>query len=290
MTSPAQQACTVTEALQRSADLQAVSESWRLEGELLLAAAIGCRRERLYSGADQILSAAALRQFESNLARRLNGEPIAYLLGDQPFLDFELRVDPRVLIPRPETELLVEAALAATERRAGDSLCVADLGTGSGAIAIAIARARPGWRIQAIDVSEAALDVARDNGARLAPGRIEFLEGDWCAPLGADSCDLICANPPYVAEGDPHLLADGLPFEPALALTAADDGMAEIVRLVADCRRVLRPGGRLYIEHGSTQAGRVAALLSEAGLSAIETHRDYGGHERFTTGLLEACL
>lgn len=290
MTSPARQAGTIADALQRSAALQPVSESWRLEGELLLAAALGCQRERLYSAPDQVMDCAALRQFEADIERRLKGEPIAYLLGDQPFLDFELRVDRRVLIPRPETELLVEAALAATAAQAEAPLAVADLGTGSGAIAIAIARARPRWQIRAVDLSEAALDVARENGATLAPGRIEFVQGDWCAPLAAASCDLICANPPYVAEGDPHLLADGLPFEPALALTAADDGMAEIVRLVADCKRVLRPRGRLYIEHGATQAERVAGLLSAAGLSHIETHRDYGGHERFTAGILQASL
>lgn len=200
------------------------------------------------------MPAPARARFEALLARRQAGEPVAYLLGRQGFWSLELEVSPATLIPRPETELLVELALARLP--AGQSLRVADLGTGSGAIALALARERPQAHVVATDASAEALTVARRNAARLGLGRVEFRDGDWLVPLAQERFDLIASNPPYIEQDDPHLAQGDLRFEPPAALASGADGLDAIRVIVRDAGRHLHPGGWLLLEHGWNQARR----------------------------------
>jgi release factor glutamine methyltransferase len=253
----------------------------RLEAELLLGAATGLRRSELIAWPERDVSAVAEQGFMRMIARRRAGEPIAYILGEREFRGLSLRINPATLIPRPETELLVDWALAQfpPETR----VRCADLGTGSGAIAIAIARERPNWFILGLDASATALTVAAANRQRLGAKNLALLQGDWLAALGEQRLDLIVANPPYVAEQDPHLTRGDLRFEPPAALAAGRDGLAAIRRITAALPSRLAPGGRAAIEHGWDQGAAVRALLRTTPLRHIETHRDLAGHERFTT-------
>jgi release factor glutamine methyltransferase len=210
------------------------------------------------------------------LARRARGEPIAYLVGTKGFWSLELEVTSGVLIPRPETELVVELALA----RLGDTDRVLDLGTGSGAIALAIAKERPRCRVTASDVSATALDIARHNAARLSLDA-RFIESDWFSAIEG-RFDVIVCNPPYVAADDPHLGA--LVYEPRGALVAGHDGLGALRRVIADAPQHLVESGALIVEHGSTQGTAVRELFARAGFVAIATHRDLAGHERVTAG------
>ncbi|QGU33140.1 peptide chain release factor N(5)-glutamine methyltransferase [Thermochromatium tepidum] len=254
----------------------------RLEAELLLTAATGWTRTALLAWPERILDPAAAERFAALLARRLTGEPIAYILGRQTFWTLELRVTPDTLIPRPETELLIEIAL---DRLAAQRpVQVADLGTGSGAIAAALASERPDWRLIATDRSAQALAVARDNFRLLGLEQIRCLQMDWLRALASDTLDAILSNPPYIAEQDPHLGRGDLRFEPRLALTPGGDGLDAIRAIAADAGRCLHPGGLLAVEHGFDQAERVRRILAQSGLRAIETHRDLAGLERVTLG------
>ena len=254
----------------------------RLEAELLLAEATGWTRTRLVAWPDRVLDPEAAERFDALLARRLAGEPLAYIRGRQAFWTLELRVTPDTLIPRPETELLVEIALELPDpdrpRR------VADLGTGSGAIAAAVASERPAWSLIATDRSAAALAVARGNFRDLGLAHVATVRADWLAPFGPGSLDLILSNPPYVAAGDPHLREGDLPFEPPAALASGPDGLDAIRRIAADACRCLRPGGLIVLEHGYDQGEPVRGLLQAAGLAGVETRHDLSGHERATLG------
>jgi release factor glutamine methyltransferase len=258
--------------------LGAVSDSPRLEAELILGRAIDMPRAYLLAHPGDTPDAAALRRLEATLARRLAGEPMAYIAGMKEFWSLELMVSPATLVPRPETELLVELALGEMPRRAGWR--VLDLGTGSGAIALALARERPQCDVVATDRSAAALAIARENARQLALPNIEFLEGDWTAPVAGREFDLIVSNPPYVRDGDPALAA--LVHEPREALVAGTDGLNAIRVLARECRPLLRQGGLLLLEHGADQAGEVAAILGEAGWTAIHCSRDAAGLPRVT--------
>jgi release factor glutamine methyltransferase len=213
--------------------------------------------------------------------RRRDGEPVAYLVGSREFYGLSIRVTPAVLIPRPETELLVDLALA---RLAGDGSSVLDLGTGSGAVALAIALNRPTARIAATEVSVAALAVARANGDALG-ATVEWLESDWYAALEHRRFDLIVSNPPYIAQDDPHLVIGDLRFEPPLALTPAGDGLAAIRKIVAGAPAHLESGGRLLFEHGYDHAEQCRALLAAAGFSEVQSWRDLAGIERVSGGV-----
>ncbi len=254
----------------------------RLEAELLLTEATGWPRTRLVAWPDATLDPAAGARFDALLARRLAGEPIAYIRGRQAFWTLELRVTPDTLIPRPETELLVEIALELPDpdrpRR------VADLGTGSGAIAAAVASERPTWQVIATDRSAAALAVARDNFRDLGLANVRTLQADWLAPIAPHSLDLILANPPYIDAEDPHLTAGDLPFEPRTALTPGPDGLAAIRRISAEALRCLRPGGLVAVEHGFDQGAAVRVIFTALGLFAPETRPDLVGLERATLG------
>lgn len=252
----------------------------RLEAELLLAEAIGWPRTRLLAWSEQTLEPVAAAAFEVLLARRLAGEPMAYIRGRQAFWTLELLVTADTLIPRPETERLVEAAL---ERLDGDRpMRVADLGTGCGAIAAALARERSGWTLVATDRSERALKVARSNFRRLGLEGVLTLRADWLSPFASASLDAVVSNPPYIPEADPHLRRGDPSREPRSALTPGADGLAAIRRIAGEALRCLRPGGLLAVEHGFDQGSRVRRLLADRGYRGIETLSDLAGHERVT--------
>ncbi|MTW21361.1 peptide chain release factor N(5)-glutamine methyltransferase [Allochromatium palmeri] len=254
----------------------------RLEAELLLTEATGWTRTALLAWPERAPSAEAVATFEALLARRLAGEPIAYIRGRQAFWTLELRVTPDTLIPRPETELLVEITLERLDARRPWQL--ADLGTGSGAIAAAVASERPGWSLIATDRSAPALAVARENFWALGLERIACLRMDWLAALAPDSLDAILSNPPYVAGHDPHLDRGDLRFEPRSALTPGGDGLHAIRTIAAEAGRCLRPGGLLAVEHGFDQGAAARQILTSAGLHAVETQPDLAGLDRVTLG------
>ncbi len=257
----------------------------RIDGtdvEWLLAHVLGKPRSWLFAHADDPLPADVLAQFEALLVRREAGEPVAYLTGTRGFWTFDLAVTADTLIPRPETELLVEAALS--KLPTGGAVRVADLGTGSGAIALAIASERPLAQLVATDRSEAALEVARGNAAVLGIGNIELRAGDWCAPLQGERFDLIASNPPYIAEDDAHLAQGDLRFEPRQALTPGGDGLASIRAIIAGASMHLRPNGWLLFEHGHDQGAAVRGLMLQVGYAAVETRQDLEGRDRVTLG------
>lgn len=268
---------TVDEALEHARR----SLNNRLEADLLARRALGCERSWLYAHGGDPIDAEALARLERLVAARLDGRPIAQLFGGREFYGREFHIDERVLIPRPETELLVDLALA-LPLPADARVC--DVGTGSGCIALTLAAERPEWRVTGIDRSSEALDVAARNRDRLGLGRVELLEGDLLAPVAGHRFDLIVSNPPYVAEADPHLDRGDLRFEPRQALTGGPDGLDIVRRLISAGRESLAASGWLVIEHGHDQARQVRALLEKAGFSSVATHEDLAGIERATLG------
>lgn len=247
----------------------------------LLAHALGRSQTWLFAHARDPVPADAVARFDTLVARREAGEPVAYLTGVRGFFGFDLAVSPATLIPRPDTELLVELALARLPARGAR---VVDLGTGSGAIALAIARERPDADVLATDASTAALEIARANAATLGLSRVRFAHGDWYAPLGGARMHVIASNPPYIEDGDPHLAQGDLRFEPASALSSGADGLDAIRVLAAGARAHLEPGGWLLVEHGLMQGADVRALFVEAGLVEVDTARDLEARERVTLG------
>jgi len=256
------------------------------EAGLLLAQVLGRPRGWLFAHGGDAVEAGAAARFESLLARRESGEPVAYLCGQRGFWTLDLSVTPETLIPRPETELLVELALS---RLPDDrALQVADLGTGSGAIALALASERPRARVLATDASPGALAVARGNAERLGLGNVEFRHGDWFDALPGLRFDLIASNPPYIAAGDPHLAQGDLRFEPPGALASGADGLDAIRAIVAAAPAHLLPGGWLLLEHGWTQGTAVRALMQVAGFSGVSTQPDLEERDRVSLGCYRA--
>lgn len=253
------------------------------EAVLLLLHVLVRPRAWLYAHGDDRLAADAAHRFEQLVARRSAGEPVAYLVGSRGFWTLDLAVTPDTLIPRPETELLVEQALARLD--AGTPARVADLGTGSGAIALAIASERPRARVVATDRSEAALAVARGNAMANGLGdRVEFRAGDWFAPLAGKRFDLVASNPPYIAAGDPHLGQGDLRHEPPSALASGPDGLDAIRTIVAAAPEHLLAGGWLLLEHGFDQGPAVRALLQAAGFDQVATVPDLEHRDRVSLG------
>lgn len=236
---------------------------------------------RLYSDPQAAIEAAPLRQFKQLVERRVGGEPLAYITGHCGFWTLDLAVNPAVLVPRPDTETLMETAL---ELLPPHECSVVDLGTGSGAIALALASERPAWHVTATDASPQALACARANAERLQLQQLQFFQGRWFQPLAARRFDAIVSNPPYVAADDSHLRAAELMHEPATALVAADNGLADLAHITNHAPHYLKPGGWLLLEHGHDQGAAVRKLLRHAGLDAIATHKDLGGNERVTFG------
>lgn len=251
------------------------------DAELLLAHALGRSRSWLYAHRDDPVDPAEAERFRALLSRRAAGEPVAYLTGRRGFWSFDLRVTPDTLIPRPETELLVERALARIPPEA-QAPRLADLGTGSGAIALALAHERPRARVVAVDLSPGALEVARANAAELGLPNVEFRQGDWLAPLAGERFDLIASNPPYIAEGDPHL--DDLRHEPAPALSSGHDGLDAIRTIAREAPGHLVPDGWLLFEHGWDQGDAVRDILVAAGFAEVMTDRDLEARDRVTSG------
>ncbi len=266
-----------TEALTRSE-----SETAQLDAELLLAATLGRSRTWLHTWPEHPLSNEEQQKFSQLLQRRAAGEPVAHLLGRQEFWSLELKTTPDTLIPRPETELLVEQALL--QIPADQPWRIADLGTGSGAIAIAIASERPLCEVVATDRSPAALAIARENCSNLKTTNLEFLEGSWFDPLDGESFQMILSNPPYIALNDPHLERGDLRHEPRSALTSGDEGLDDITTLAAHAGSHLLPGGILMVEHGYNQGKQVRSLFRQNHFSGVETRRDLAGVERITHG------
>ncbi len=256
------------------------------DAQLLLAHALGRDRGWLYAHAGDSVEADAQARFAGLLARRQAGEPVAYLRGRQGFWTLDLAVTRDTLIPRPETERLVELALERLP--AGVPLRLADLGTGSGAIALALASERPLARVDAVDASGAALAVARENAAAAGLDNVDFHHGHWFEPLAGRRYDLVASNPPYIAAGDPHLRRGDLRHEPPMALASGSDGL-EAIRSIARAAPVhLLPGGWLLLEHGHDQGAAVRAVLHEAGFESVATARDLEQRDRVGLGRLPA--
>jgi release factor glutamine methyltransferase len=256
--------------------LERISDSPRLDAELLLARALDVPRSYLIAHPEDALDPAAIERFAQLIERRAAGEPIAYISGSKEFWSMELMVSPDTLVPRPETDLLVERALMYLGRRACQRIL--DLGTGSGAIALAIARERPLCEIVATDISEAAIAIARQNARHLELANVSFATGNWIEPVAGQQFDIIVSNPPYVRSNDPAL--ENLRHEPLSALAAGEDGLNDIRTIAATAGNVLVDGGRLLIEHGSEQQEAVADLLAKNGWTEIECVQDYGGRPR----------
>jgi release factor glutamine methyltransferase len=259
----------------------------RREAETLVLAALGLGRSALIASPDRPVSSAEAARVADWTVRRADGVPLAYLTGEREFWSLPLRVGPAVLVPRPETELLVERTLLRGDGwRTATGACpsVVDLGTGSGAIALALASERPDWPITAIERSGDALAMARDNARRLGLTHLEWLQGDWFAPLGDRRFALLVSNPPYVAADDPVLQGDSLRHEPRAALTPGADALADLAALIDAAPRHLLPGGRLLLEHGAAQAAAVRERLAAQGYADIVSHADPAGHERVTEG------
>lgn len=274
---------TVARALARARTaLGAAGEAPRLESEILLAHALGWGRARLLAYPDASIDPDRARRFERLVERRCDGEPIAYLTGRREFWSLDLAVTPDTLIPRPETEHLVEAVLGVVP--ADEPATVADIGTGTGAVAVAVALERPRAFVLGCDRSRAAAVVARENAVRLGAGNVSFVVADACTSLAPRRWSVIVSNPPYVATDDPHLATGDVRFEPREALVAGPAGLDMLETLARQGPARLACGGWLVLEHGSEQGSSVRTFLSRAGLASIETIRDLTGHDRVTLG------
>lgn len=254
--------------------------SARIEVQCLLQSVLKVNRAYLLTYPERVLSTDESARYTCLFERRLAGEPIAYLLGMREFYGLSFKVTPDTLIPRPDTELLVELALQHIPRGGA----VLDLGTGSGAIALSIAHARPDAEVVAVDASESALKVATENAQRLNVGNVRLLHSDWFSQLAGERFDLIVSNPPYIETGDVHLASGDVRFEPLGALASGADGLEDIRRISAEAKHHLCSGGRLMFEHGYDQALRVRQLLESDGFLEVASFLDLSGTERVTTG------
>lgn len=271
------------ETLLDTADLPD-SPTPRLDAELLLAAALNKPRSYLRTWPERELDGEQLALFQSNLQRRRQGEPVAYILGHQGFWSLDLEVAPHTLIPRPDTELLVETAL---ELLPAMPLSVLDLGTGTGAIALALASERPAWQVTGVDRVADAVALAERNRLRLQLDNASFLHSHWFSALAGQRFALILSNPPYIRADDQHLAQGDLRFEPSSALIAGSDGLDDIRAIIPAAPAHLLPGGWLLLEHGFDQAEAVRALLAAGGFAEVHSRRDLAGHERISLGRLD---
>ena len=280
--SPAIQDILRNDCKRLEAALELDSGSARIEVQCLLQAVLQVNRAWLFTHPEQPLDADQLARYTALLERRLGGEPIAYLLGEREFYGLTFKVSPVTLIPRPETELLVELALQRIPEHG--AYRVLDLGTGSGAIALSIAHARPDAEVVAVDASAAALEVAQFNTQQLGLGNVRLLHSDWFSALRGERFDIIVSNPPYIAAADAHLTQGDVRFEPCSALASGADGLDDIRRICAQAKAHLNANGWLLFEHGYDQAVRVRALLQQSGFAGIFSARDLSGIERVSGG------
>ena len=274
---------TIAQALQYGTELlRPVQVAAALEAEILLGHCLRKNRAYLRTWPEKHLSEFVYSQYQQLILRRQQGEPIAYLTGYKEFWDLHLRVTPAVLIPRPETEHLVELALARIPAEV--QWQIADLGTGSGAVALAIAKERPRCQITAIDISTDALEIAQENAAQNQIHNIEFRLSRWFEALAEERFHIIVANPPYIAENDPHLQQGDLRFEPTQALSAKAGGLNELQHIIYHAPRYLTEPGWLLLEHGYQQGDTVTAMLTERGFYEVQCHADYAHLERVSIG------
>ncbi|MCK6388515.1 MAG: peptide chain release factor N(5)-glutamine methyltransferase [Zoogloea sp.] len=253
------------------------------EARMFLREVTGCSAAQVAAYPERALSAEQAARYAGLLERRAAGEPVAYLLGEREFYGRSFRVSPAVLIPRPETELIVDLVKARVAPSTAPA--VLDLGTGSGALAVTLALEIPAARVTAVDLSPAALEVARGNAAALG-AQVSFVESDWFAAVGAERFEIIVSNPPYIVDDDPHLAEGDVRFEPRSALASGRSGLDDLTRITAAAPAFLAPGGWLLMEHGYDQAEAVRALLGAAGFVAVESARDLAGIERVSLGQL----
>ena len=258
--------------------LRSVSPTPRLDAEVLVMHVCGLSRSGLIARGNVALTSDRRQRLDELLARRTQGEPVAYLTGTREFWSMEFTVTPATLIPRPETEALVEKALGRIPENA--EWKIADLGAGSGAMALALAKERPRCRIIATDILPAALEVARSNAGKFGLTNIEFREGDWFNPLAGETLDMIVSNPPYVRADDPHLRQVDLRHEPVTALVSGADGLDAILHIALHAQEFLKAGGWLMFEHGWDEAVAVGELLRQYGYSDMVYHQDLAGHAR----------
>lgn len=274
---------TIRATLEQATTILANSDSPRLDAELLLCSVLDKPRSHLHTWPDKILDHETQTAYRILIERRAKGEPVAYILGQQDFWTHTLKVSPAVLIPRPETELLVETALQHIPEDAHWD--IADLGTGSGAIALAIASERPECTVYASDICEEALAIAIENAKLLRINNVVFKQGSWLEPFAEMQFELIASNPPYIAEGDPHLENDVLKHEPKKALTSHENGLHDIDQIAKQAVAHLKPGSILIFEHGWQQAADVQKILKNYRYQNIRTARDMNQHGRVTYGL-----
>ena len=274
-------ALTIKDLLYEAENKLTNSGSARLDAEVLLCNVMDFDRSKLYSSSGSFVTTDSVNQYRSLIQERQSGKPVAYLTGTREFWSMEFEVNEHTLIPRPETECLVETALKLIPDNA--NLDIADLGTGSGAILIAIASERPRCKIIATDICDHALAVAVKNTVRLGVNNIQFIKSDWYANMEG-SFDVIVSNPPYIRNDDEHLHGDGITYEPEPALCGGVDGLDAIRNIISNAGRYLNKGGWLVIEHGFDQAQAVRSLLNNNGFINIKTRRDYAGVDRVTMG------
>ena len=259
----------------------AAGESPKRDAEILLGFVTGRARTFIMAFGETLLTAGQLQQLETLLARREQGEPVAYLTGEREFWSLPLSVSPATLIPRPDTECLVEQALM---RLPAESVKVLDLGTGTGAIALALASERPDCQITGVDLHPDAVSLAQYNAQKLAISNARFLQGSWFSPVTGERFTLIASNPPYIDAADPHLALGDVRFEPASALVADNAGLADLAHIIQSAPAYLQQGGWLVLEHGWQQATDVQALLRQAGYQQVATIKDYGDNDRVSLG------
>jgi release factor glutamine methyltransferase len=269
---------TVKDALAQGYAALKEMESAQIDAEILLCHILKKTRSYLYAHGEIQLTPLQLMEYQHFISKKIAGMPTAYLIGKREFWSLDLRVTPDTLIPRPETEYLVEAVLKHLADKPNASLL--DLGTGSGAIALALASEQPGWQILATDKSEAALAVAKENASALKLNNVSFLQSDWFSNLPNKQFDAILSNPPYIAKHDSHLQQNGLPFEPQEALVASQDGLADLFHLIEHAPDYLKPGGALFLEHGYDQASRLKQQFIQCGYQQIQFVQDAQHHDR----------
>lgn len=276
---------TIAQCLQLAPQLEAVSESARLDIELILCHLLQKNRTWLFTWPETRLTAEQADLFQRYFARRKTGEPVAHIVGQREFWSLPLAVNPSTLIPRPDTEVLVETALElfAADAPQQSRRCL-DLGTGTGAIALALASEKPQWFILGVDVSAEAVALAEQNRQTLGFEQVSLMQSNWFESIPAQAFDLIVSNPPYIDPQDPHLAQGDVRFEPLSALIAERQGLADLETIVAGAGAYLAPRGWLLVEHGYDQASAVHALFVAQGFKQVETRRDYGGNDRVTLG------
>ncbi len=275
----------IDSSLAEASRMLSASPTPRLDAELLLAHALNKPRSYFFTWPEALLTTEQITNFQNLVEQRKAGIPVAYLIGHREFWSLQLKVTEATLIPRPDTELLVELALKQDLSKATNDmlkLSVADLGTGTGAIALALAKEHPDWKVTAIDKSPEALAVARENAISNNISNVDFTEGSWCSQLEDASMDMIVSNPPYIRSDDPHLNEGDVRYEPMTALISGSDGLDDIRTIARESLQTLKPGGWLLLEHGYDQGEAVQNILSLAGFTQARTEMDLAGHDRVT--------